>query len=217
MTPPLESSSTPATPSAPAIPDTSSIAATGETLLTGLDAASVADAIRAAGCAVTPVERDGIVHLQSASHGVGFQVLWGNRLSAGSYADLTLSCAMRLHSGDLPEGLLNDWHRAKRFARAAQHGEFVALELDIVAAGGISPTHLRLMVQLWMQMMGEFFLHLRHYASREANHPATHPARHQADHQAAHPVAHETAHGAAHESDRTALPPDRLSPSPAPA
>ncbi|UXH77411.1 YbjN domain-containing protein [Roseateles amylovorans] len=124
----------------------------------------MAEAIRAAGCAVTPVERDGVIHLQSASHGVGFQVLWGNVMSPGRFADLTMSCAMRVQAGTLPEGLLGEWHRAKRFARAAQHGDFVALELDIVAAGGITQANLQVMMQLWVQMMGEFFLHLRSYS-----------------------------------------------------
>lgn len=139
-------------------------------LLQSLNATVVTDAIQAAGCAVTAVEQDGVVRLHSASHGIGFQVLWGNPIAAGEYADLTLSCPLRVQGGTLPEGVLSAWHRSKRFARVAQHGDFVVLEMDVVAAGGVTPGHLALTLNLWTQMMGQFFLHLRNYkaASDEA-------------------------------------------------
>ncbi|CAN7558662.1 YbjN domain-containing protein [Pseudorhodoferax sp. LjRoot39] len=135
---------------------------TGELLL-ALTADDMAEAIKAAGCAVTPIEQDGVVRLHSASHGVGFQVLWGNQLAPGRYADLTFSCPLRVQGGVLPESVLADWHRSKRFARVALHGDFVVLEMDVVAAGGIAATHLAVMVQLWTQMMGQFFVHLRNF------------------------------------------------------
>ncbi|MBO9685312.1 MAG: YbjN domain-containing protein [Mitsuaria chitosanitabida] len=141
-------------------------------LLTALDADVVAAAIQAAGCGVMPVEQEGVVHLHSASHGIGFQVLWGNPApvveagpAAGQrrYADLTLSCPLRVQGGTLPETLLSDWHRAKRFSRVARHGEHVVLEMDVIAVGGISRTHLALQLQLWTQMMGQFFSFLRNF------------------------------------------------------
>lgn len=132
-------------------------------LLQSLNASAMSDAIKAAGCAVTAIEQDGVVRLHSASHGIGFQVLWGNTVSPGEYADLTLSCPLRVQGGTLPEGVLAAWHRSKRFARVAQHGDFVVLEMDVVAAGGIAPAHLVLTMHLWTQMMGQFFLHLRNY------------------------------------------------------
>ncbi|MDR2323977.1 MAG: YbjN domain-containing protein [Acidovorax sp.] len=137
--------------------------ATPGELLFSLNAERVAEAIKAAGCAVTAVEHDGVVRLHSASQGIGFQVLWGNALSAGEYVDLTLSCPLRVEGGSLPEGVVTDWHRSKRFARVAQHGDFVVLEMDVLAAGGISPAHLDVMLQLWSQMMGQFFQHLRNF------------------------------------------------------
>ncbi|WP_411886448.1 YbjN domain-containing protein [Polaromonas sp. YR568] len=135
---------------------------TGE-LLVFVSPEQVSDAIKAAGCAVTAIEQDGVVYLHSASHGVGFQVLWGSALSPGQYADFTLSCPLRVQGGTLPGEVLADWHRTKRFARAALHGDFVALEMDVLAAGGISPAHLVVSIQLWTQMMGQFFLHLRNF------------------------------------------------------
>lgn len=130
-------------------------------LLFSVSADQVSEAIKASGCAVTAIEQDGVVRLHSASHGVGFQVLWGNALAEGQYVDFTLSCPLRVQGGTLPDGVMADWHRAKRFARVAQHGDFVVLEMDVLVAGGISARHLAVVAQLWTQMMGEFFLHLR--------------------------------------------------------
>lgn len=143
-------------------------AATPGELLFSMNAEQVAEAIKASGCAVTAVEHDGVVRLHSASQGIGFQVLWGNALRAGEYVDLTLSCPLRVEGGTLPEGVVSDWHRSKRFARVAQHGDFVVLEMDVLVAGGVTPGHLDVLLQLWSQMMGQFFQHLRNFKPASA-------------------------------------------------
>ncbi|WPH17927.1 YbjN domain-containing protein [Variovorax paradoxus] len=132
-------------------------------LLDAVTPEQVSDAIKAAGAAVTTVEQDGVVRLHSASHGIGFQVLWGNPVTTTQYTDFTLSCPLHVQGGTLPEAVLASWHRTKRFARVAQHGDFVVLEMDVVVAGGVAPAYLAFAMRLWMQMMGEFFLHLRNY------------------------------------------------------
>ncbi|WP_276287849.1 YbjN domain-containing protein [Cupriavidus basilensis] len=141
-------------------------------LLMAATSDQVADAIKAAGCAVAAIEQDGVPRLHSASHGVGFQVLWGNSVTPGEYLDFTLSCPLRVQGGALPEGVLGDWHRAKRFARVAQHGEFLVLEMDVVISGGVGPDYLTVAMQLWMQMMGQFFLHLRNFQPAVSDAPA---------------------------------------------
>lgn len=123
----------------------------------------VANAIKSAGCAVTTTEQDGVTQLHSASHGIGFQVLWGNVNQEKQYLDFTLSCPLRVQGGALPDSLLSEWHRTKRFARVAKHGDFVVLEMDVVVAGGVTPTALDISLQLWTQMMGQFFLYLRNF------------------------------------------------------
>lgn len=143
-------------------------AATGELIFT-VTPNQIADAIKNAGCAVTVLEQNGLPMVHSASHGVGFQVLWGNvAAQAGTYIDFTLSCPLRVHDGKLPEGLIAEWHRAKRFARVVQHGEMISLEMDVIVVGGVSPAHLNMSIQLWTQMMGQFFLHLRNFDSAGA-------------------------------------------------
>lgn len=137
-------------------------------MLTTLSPNDVSDAIKAAGGAVNAIEQGGITYLTSASHGISFQILWGNAIEPSRYADLTLSCPLRVQGGTLPEGLVADWHRSRRFARVAQHGDFVVLEMDVIAAGGISAEHLATQIRLWMQMMGEFFVYLRNYRNAPA-------------------------------------------------
>lgn len=152
------------------------VSAPAAALLFSMTPDQVSTAIQASGCAVTAVEQDGVVRLHSASQGIGFQVLWGSALAEGEYVDLTLSCPLRVQGGALPEAVLSDWHRSKRFARVARHGDFVVLEMDVIAAGGISPGHLAMMLQLWNQMMGQFFLHLRNFKPAEAPEAAAVPA-----------------------------------------
>lgn len=134
----------------------------------------LADLFRASGYRVTAAEQNGIVQLMSASQGIGFAVRFGNVASAmldqqaaGSaqpnavrYLDYTLSCIMQVQ-GELPLELVASWNRTKRFARLASHGAFLALEMDVVVAGGVSARHLRSTIELWDRLIQEFLLHLR--------------------------------------------------------
>lgn len=142
---------------------TPSPAGAAPTLLTHVTAENVAAAIRNAGCAVSIVPEDDTTRLHSASHGVGFQVLWGNRVGNDQYLDFTLSCPLRVEGGQFPDALLNEWHRSRRFARIAAHGDFIVLEMDVSVTGGVTDAFLSVAMQVWIQMMGQFFLHLRNY------------------------------------------------------
>jgi len=35
--------------------------------------------------------------------------------------------------------------------------------MDVMVSGGVAPTYLGVAMQLWVQMMGQFFLHLRNF------------------------------------------------------
>ncbi|MFP3504634.1 YbjN domain-containing protein [Burkholderia sp. SIMBA_062] len=135
-----------------------------------ISAERLADILRRAGYRVTIAEQNGAMQLMSASQGVGFAVRFGNPAAglvpqgvdaaAIPYIDYTLSCVLQVQ-GDLPAELVANWNRTKRFARLASHGAFLALEMDVVVAGGVSERHLRSTVELWDRLIQEFLLHLR--------------------------------------------------------
>lgn len=137
-----------------------------------ISADHLADVLRRAGYRVTAAEQNGAVQLMSASQGIGFAVRFGNpaaalapqgadaQLAAQRFIDYTLSCVLQVQ-GELPAELVADWNRTKRFARLASHGQFLALEMDVVVAGGVSERYLRSTIELWDRLIQEFLLHLR--------------------------------------------------------
>ncbi|MBF5011884.1 YbjN domain-containing protein [Burkholderia pseudomultivorans] len=139
-----------------------------EELIEAVGIEQLADVFRAAGYRVTATEQNGAAQLMSASQGVGFAVRFGNVVPAAQpqdaadarYLDYTLSCVLQVQ-GELPAQLVADWNRMKRFARLASHGPFLALEMDVIAAGGVSTRYLRSTIELWDRMVQEFLLHLR--------------------------------------------------------
>lgn len=132
----------------------------------------LAEIFRAAGYRVTPAEQNGLVQLMSASQGVGFAVRFGNVAPAFAdrnavasaesvrYLDYTLSCVLQVQ-GELPVELVASWNRTKRFARLATHGAFLALEWDVLVAGGVSERYVRATIELWDRLIQELLLHLR--------------------------------------------------------
>ncbi|PFH29466.1 MULTISPECIES: YbjN domain-containing protein [Burkholderia] len=139
-----------------------------DALLEAVGIEQLADVFRAAGYRVTATEQNGAVQLMSASQGVGFAVRFGNAVPAAvgqdaadaRYLDYTLGCVLQVQ-GDLPAQLVADWNRTKRFARLASHGPFLALEMDVIVAGGVSTRYVRSTIELWDRMVQEFLLHLR--------------------------------------------------------
>ncbi|WP_017329016.1 YbjN domain-containing protein [Burkholderia stagnalis] len=139
-----------------------------DVLIDAVGVEQLADVFRGAGYRVTATEQNGAVQLMSASQGVGFAVRFGNALpsaaqaepAAPRYLDYTLGCVLQVQ-GDLPAQLVGDWNRTKRFARLASHGPFLALEMDVIVAGGVSVRYLRSTIELWDRMVQEFLLHLR--------------------------------------------------------
>jgi hypothetical protein len=107
-----------------------------------------------------------VVQLLSASQGIGYAARFGNAAQeAGAYLDYTLSCALRV-LGDLPEGQVGRWNSTKRFARLAQQGPFLVLEMDVFVAGGVTEAHLRVSTEIWDRLLQEFLLFLRNFAAQ---------------------------------------------------
>ncbi|WP_144637830.1 YbjN domain-containing protein [Bordetella genomosp. 13] len=138
------------------------------TSIQSLSAARLQDILQSMGYRVTRTEQNGMVQLLSATQGIGFAVRFGNpSATEGEFVDYTLSCALRVQ-GDLPQGLVQAWNVGKRFARLAQQGIFLVLEMDVIAAGGVSENHLRATTELWDRLLQDFLLFLRQYATQAA-------------------------------------------------
>lgn len=141
----------------------------GGELIEAVSIDRLADILKAAGYRVTVAEQNGVVQLMSASQGVGFSVRFGNvaqeaavstDATAVRYLDYTHSCVLQVQ-GELPMELVASWNRTKRFARLADHGQFLALEMDVIVAGGVTERYLRSTIELWDRLIQELLLHLR--------------------------------------------------------
>jgi hypothetical protein len=166
--------------------DTKGEQAVPQALIEAVEITQLAGLLQAAGYRVNTVEQGGTVQLMSASQGVGFAVRFGNAAVArpqgepataapARYMDYTLSCLLQVQ-GELPVELVASWNRTKRFARLASHGSVLALEMDVVVAGGVSERYLRGMIELWDRLMQEFLLHLRNRPAMAAQTPVANAA-----------------------------------------
>jgi len=166
--------------------DTSGEPPMAQALIEAVEIGQLADLLQAAGYRVNTVEQGGAVQLMSASQGVGFAVRFGNPAAARPresssaadpvrYLDYTLSCLLQVQ-GDLPMELVASWNRTRRFARLASHGAFLALEMDVIVAGGVSTGYLRGTIELWDRLMQEFLLHLRNRPALAAQTPEANAA-----------------------------------------
>ncbi|WP_226476275.1 YbjN domain-containing protein [Pseudomonas sp. MWU16-30323] len=136
-------------------------------LITSVTPHALTELLQEAGYRVNHTEQNGIVQLLSASQGIGFAVRFGNRATEqGSYVDFTYSCALRVQ-GELPEGLAQVWNASRRFARLSLQGEFLLMEMDVLAAGVGAP-YLRNQLELWDRLLQEFIVYLREYSQQAA-------------------------------------------------
>jgi hypothetical protein len=136
-------------------------------LITSVTPHALTELLQEAGYRVNHTEQNGIVQLLSASQGIGFAVRFGNRATEqGSYVDFTYSCALRVQ-GELPEGLAQVWNASRRFARLSLQGEFLLMEMDVLAADVGAP-YLRNQLELWDRLLQEFIVYLREYSQQAA-------------------------------------------------
>lgn len=132
-----------------------------DTIIESLHLNELAKLLQEAGYRTNESEHNGSKQLLSASQGIGFAARPGNVVGEGML-DFTLSCALRIQ-GDLPAGLIPAWNRGKRFSRLSQHGDFLVLEMDVIAAGGVRRAHLLSNLEIWDHLLREFLLYLRNY------------------------------------------------------
>ncbi|AJY41581.1 YbjN domain-containing protein [Burkholderia humptydooensis] len=167
--------------------------------IAAISADRLADILRRAGYRVTAAEQNGAVQLMSASQGIGFSVRFGNPAAglgprpadagegpaAALYVDYTLACLLQVQ-GELPAELVANWNRTKRFARLANHGPLLALEMDVIVAGGVCERHVRSTIELWDRLIQEFLLHLRNRPAMTEQEAAARAAPGEQAAQAAH-------------------------------
>lgn len=104
----------------------------------------------------------GLPIIGSATGGIAFNVRLGNRAAppAEGFLDFTYLTVIKIE-GDFPVDRVNEWNRTKRFARLHKSGEFIVLDMDVVAVAGVTERHLRATLDLWDRLLQELMAWLR--------------------------------------------------------
>jgi hypothetical protein len=86
----------------------------------------------------------------------------GNRAPAPveGYLDFTYLTVIKI-DGEFPLERINDWNRNKRFARLHKVDDFIVMDMDVVAAAGVTVNHVRATMELWDRLLQELMAWLR--------------------------------------------------------
>ncbi len=105
---------------------------------------------------------NGLPIISSATGGIAFNLRLGNRAQppAEGYLDFTYITVIKIE-GDFPLERINEWNRSKRFARLHKSDEFIVLDMDVIAVGGITERNLRNGLELWDRLLQELMAWLR--------------------------------------------------------
>ena len=105
-------------------------------------------------------DNNGTPLIASATGGISFNVRMGNRAPAPieGFLDFTYLTVIKIE-GDFPLERVNDWNRNKRFARL--HNDFIVMDMDVVAAAGVTTNHIRATMELWDRLLQELMAWLR--------------------------------------------------------
>jgi len=116
---------------------------------------NMAELLRARGFrAELTVDQTGAPMIRSASSGLLYHVRFGNPAPQGErlYLDVSYIFLAQV-DGRSPEELAAEWNAGKRFARLHAHDRVVALEMDVLLAGGVSTAHLLATLEIWDRLM----------------------------------------------------------------
>lgn len=100
--------------------------------------------------------------LRSAAQGLGFFVAFGG-VEAGQsarFVDLAFNCAIAIE-GELPDAVLQDWNRTRRYARLFRAERMMVLSLDVLLLGGVSEAQLLAQCELWDRLLQDLIRYLR--------------------------------------------------------
>jgi Putative bacterial sensory transduction regulator len=108
-----------------------------------------------------------IPYLRSATGGLAFDIRPGNRLAGQDladqergFADVAFTAVLQVQ-GELPLDLVNRWNATRRFARLQLSQPFLVFCMDVSAAGGVTPVHLRAHIEIWDRLVQELIAYLR--------------------------------------------------------
>jgi hypothetical protein len=118
--------------------------------------------LQARGFRVERLEQGGEELLRSASSGFPFHIRFGNKATPDGHdhLDFTLSLVIKVDAFDLAP-LVSEWNRSKRFGRLHAEADVVALEMDVLVAGGVTDNHILARVEIWDRLMHELVRSLR--------------------------------------------------------
>jgi hypothetical protein len=107
-------------------------------------------------------DNNGTPLIASATGGITFNVRLGNRAPAPAegFLDFTYLTVIRIE-GEFPLERANDWNRNKRFARLHRVDDFLVMDMDVIAAAGVTANHIRATLELWDRLLQELMAWLR--------------------------------------------------------
>ena len=107
-------------------------------------------------------DNNGTPLIASATGGISFNVRMGNRAPAPveGFLDFTYLTVIKIE-GTFPLERVNDWNRNKRFARLHQVDDFIVMDMDVIAAAGVTTNHIRATMELWDRLLQELMAWLR--------------------------------------------------------
>lgn len=135
-----------------------------DAIITHLTVDGLRDILQQAGYRVETVNDPvaNAIYLRSATAGLAFDLRPGNRLAGGgdNFVDVAFTAVLQVQ-GELPLGLVNRWNATRRFARLQLSHPFLVLSLDVSAAGGVMPAHLRGQIEIWDHLVQQLVAYLR--------------------------------------------------------
>jgi len=107
-------------------------------------------------------DANGLPVIASATGGISFNIRLGNRATppAEGFLDFTYITVIKI-DGPFPLERVNEWNRTKRFARVHRTDDFLVVDMDVIAAAGVTERHLRAGLELWDRLLQELVAWLR--------------------------------------------------------
>jgi hypothetical protein len=121
------------------------------------------EVLKSAGCRVEQtIDSNGVPVLTTATNGVNFNVRFANRAPAPieGFLDYTYVTVMKLDF-DFPLEKINEWNKIRRFTRLHKEKEFLVMDMDVLAAGGVTETHMLASLEIWDRLLQEMLMWLR--------------------------------------------------------